>query len=260
MQDLRLFVEHLADTMAAEFANHREAVLFRVLLDDFADVAQAAAGFDDLDRLVHAFLGHLGQALGPDRYVADVEHPAGITVETVLDDGDVDVQGVAIFERLVVWNAMADHMVDRRADRLWIALVIERGRDGFLLIDDVVVADLVQLIGGNARLDVFGNHFQHIGGQFAGDTHFGDILGGFEGDGHTGSLCARRRFLNGRGNARSNFAALKNTILPDDQRKSAAVCIASLYRMVHSWRIPRGGTKRSPGFQNPGSVLPCLVI
>ena len=69
-----------------------------------------------------------------------------------------------------------------------------------LLVDDIVVADLVQLIGGNARLDMFGNHFQHIGGQFAGDAHFCDVLWGFEGDGHTGFLCARWRLLkrNGR--------------------------------------------------------------
>src|SRR3546814_10770389 len=55
-----------------------------------------------------------------------------------------------------------------------------------LHVDDVVVADLVQLIGGHARFDVFGNHFQHIGGQFAGDTHASDVLGGFAVDGHTG--------------------------------------------------------------------------
>jgi hypothetical protein len=36
------------------------------------------------------------------------------------------------------------------------------------------------LIGGHAGLDVFGNHFQHIGGQFAGDAHACDVFGGFE--------------------------------------------------------------------------------
>ncbi|MNT32463.1 hypothetical protein D3C72_1683460 [compost metagenome] len=124
-----------------------------------------------------------------------MEHAAGVAVVAVLDDGDVDVQGVAILERLVVRDAVADHVVDRGADRLRVALVVERGRDGLLHVDDVVVADLVQLIGGDARLDMFGNHFQHIGGQFAGDTHASDVLGSFEVDGHTGSLCARRRLL-----------------------------------------------------------------
>ncbi len=81
-------------------------------------------------------------------------------------------------------------MVDRGADRLREAFVVERGRDGFLLVDDVVMADAVQLFGGHARLDVVGDHLQHIGGEFAGDTHFGDVLGSLEGNGHTGSLCA----------------------------------------------------------------------
>ncbi|MNL21380.1 hypothetical protein D3C87_1426670 [compost metagenome] len=195
MQDLRFFVEDFADTVAAELANHRETVLLGVLLDHFADVAEAAAGFDDLDRLVHAFLGDLRQTLGPDRHFADVEHAAGVAVVAVFDHGNVDIQGVAVFQGLVVRDTMADHVVDRGADRLRVALVVERGRDGLLHVDDVVVADLVQLIGGDARLDMFGNHFQHIGGQFAGDTHASDVLGSFEVDGHTGSLCARRRLL-----------------------------------------------------------------
>ncbi|MNP18671.1 hypothetical protein D3C76_1111620 [compost metagenome] len=209
--------------MAAELAYHREAVLLRVLLDHFADVTQAAARFHQFDGHVHAFLGDLGQALGPLRHVADMEHAAGVAVKAVLDDGDVDVQGVAILQRFFVGDAVADHVVDRGADRLREAFVVERGRDGLLLVDDVVVADLVQLIGGNARFDMFSNHFQHIGGQFAGDAHFCDVLGGFEGDGHTGSLCARWRFLDEKGVARSLFAALKNAILTDDQRKSAAL-------------------------------------
>ncbi|MNT27111.1 hypothetical protein D3C72_1627270 [compost metagenome] len=213
-----------------------------------------------MNGLVHAFLGHLRQAFGPDRYSTDVEHAAGVAVVTVLDDGDVDVQGVAILQRFLVRDPVADHVVDRGADGLGEALVVERGRDGLLLVDDVVVANAVEFFGSDARFDMFGNHFQHIGGQFAGDAHFCDVLGGFEGDGHTGSLCAQRRFTNGMGNARSKFAALKNAILPDDQRKSAPLYIASLYRMVHSGRIPREGVRWSPGFQNPGSVFPFPVV
>ena len=188
MQDLRLFVEHFADTVAAEFAHHRETVLFRVLLDHFTDVAQAAARLDDLDGLVHAFLGDLGQALGPHWHIADVEHAAGVAVVAILDHRDVDVQGVAIFQWLVTWNAVADHVVDRGADRLGEAFVIQRGRDGFLHVDYIVVADTVQRFGGDAGLDVFGDHFQHVGSQFAGNAHACDVFGGFQGNGHTGSL------------------------------------------------------------------------
>ena len=95
-----------------------------------------------------------------------------------------------VLQGLLVRNTVADHVVDRGADRLREAFVVERRGDGLLHIDDVVMADAVQLYGGNAGLDVFGDHFQDFGGQFAGDTHFCDVLGGFEGDGHSGSLRA----------------------------------------------------------------------
>ncbi len=96
------------------------------------------------------------------------------------------------FSGFVAGDAVAHHVVDRGADRLGEALVVERRGDGLLHVDDIVMADAVQLFGGDAGLDVFGNHFQDFGGQFAGDAHFCDVFGGFEGDGHTGSLRARR--------------------------------------------------------------------
>jgi len=36
------------------------------------------------------------------------------------------------------------------------------------------------------------------------------------------------------------FATLKNAILPDERRKSAPACIASVYTMVRLKAIPRG--------------------
>lgn len=105
MEDLRLLVEHLADAMAAVFADHREAVLFRVLLDDFADIAQVRARTHHGNALVHAFLGDLAEAVGPFRGLADQEHLAGVAVVAVLDDGDVDVEDVAFLQWLLVGDA-----------------------------------------------------------------------------------------------------------------------------------------------------------
>ncbi|MCY1307270.1 hypothetical protein D9M70_571790 [compost metagenome] len=84
-------------------------------------------------------------------------------------------------------------MVDRGADRLGEALVVERRRDRLLHVDDVVVADTVQFVGGDAGLDVFPDHFQHVGGQAAGDAHFFDFLGRLDGDGHGGSRARKER-------------------------------------------------------------------
>ena len=117
-----------------------------------------------------------------------MEHAAGVAEVAVLDHGDVDVQGIAVLQRFVTWNPVADHVVDRGADRLGEAFVVQRRWDGALHVDYIVVADLVQGFGGDAGLDVFSDHFQHVGSQFAGDAHASDVFGGFQANGHTGSL------------------------------------------------------------------------
>src|SRR5690606_16385278 len=144
----------------------------------------------------HAFLGDLGQALGPFRYLADHEHLAGIAVVAVLDYGDVDVQHIAVLQRLVVGDAVADHMIERGADRLGKAraarsgAVVEWSRNGLLHVDDVVVADAVEFLGGDAGPDVLADHLQHFGGQAAGYAHLFDFIGSLDGDGHAVSLGA----------------------------------------------------------------------
>ncbi len=77
---------------------------------------------------------------------------------------------------------MADHVVHRGADGLRKALVIERRRNRLLFTGDVIVADLVQFTGGNARLDVFADHLQHRAGHLAGDAHGFDVLRRFQND------------------------------------------------------------------------------
>ena len=69
-------------------------------------------------------IGDLDQPLGlarrssPTAYIA-----AGIAVPAVDDDGDVDVDDVAVAQRLVARDAVADDVVDRGADRLAIAAI-----------------------------------------------------------------------------------------------------------------------------------------
>ncbi len=66
--------------------------------------------------------------------------------------------------RLSDGNAVADHMVDRGADRLGKAAIVERGGDR-LMIENVVVTELVELIRRDARLDVRRDEVEGLGGQ-----------------------------------------------------------------------------------------------
>jgi hypothetical protein len=136
------------------------------------------------DALEHALVRHLHQPLRLHRGLAHEEHLAGIAVVAVLDDGDVDVDDVAFLEFFVARDAMAHLVVHRGADGAREALVVERRRDGLLLVDDIIVAQLVELAGGDPGLDVRPYHAQHLGGEPAGDAHFLDFRGGFDGDGH----------------------------------------------------------------------------
>ena len=103
----------------------------------------------------------------------------------VLDDGDVDVDDVAVLQDLGrARDAVADDVVDRGADGLGEAAVADVGRDRALHVDDVVVADAVQFLGAHARFHVRGHHLQHLGGQPAGDAHLLDFCRGLGGDGH----------------------------------------------------------------------------
>ena len=89
----------------------RVACVFGNLLAGVADVAQGRAGFDGGDARHHGFVGNVNQALGDGETLPTVN----IRLESPWKpsfDGQVDVNDVAFFERLVVGNAVADDVVD----------------------------------------------------------------------------------------------------------------------------------------------------
>jgi hypothetical protein len=183
-----VLVEVAADAVAAEFAHHRKAVLLGELLDRPADVAQVDAGFHPGDAVPHGVIGQRHQPLGGDRDLADHEHAAGVAVPAVLDHGDVDVDDVALFQRLFVGDAVAHHVVDRSAQRGRVGrvarrLVAQRGRDRALVLH-AFRRQPVDLPGRDARLDVRGQVIQHFGRETAGRSHALDAGLVFVGNAH----------------------------------------------------------------------------
>ncbi|MPM61855.1 hypothetical protein SDC9_108718 [bioreactor metagenome] len=209
MQHLRLFVELLADAVAAELTHHRQAVALGVLLDGVADVSQACAGLDLLDAQPHGVEGQGRQALGGDGAFADQVHAAVVAIPAVVgDDGDVHIDDVALLERLVVGNAVADHVVHRGAQvagigRIAGRLVADGGRHGALLVH-ALLAQTVDLGRGDAGLDVRGDVVQHFGCQTAGLSHASDFFSVFDGNAtHIGQLSHWNFFRVGEAGARS---------------------------------------------------------
>mmetsp|Transcript_20980 Transcript_20980/g.80928 ORF Transcript_20980/g.80928 Transcript_20980/m.80928 type:complete len:420 (+) Transcript_20980:106-1365(+) len=189
VQHLGLLVEDAADAVAAELAHDREAGVLSKRLYGMADIAQPRAGANLGNALPHGLVSEGAEPLGGNGPLSDDEHAAGVTVPAVLDDGDVDVDDVAVLQRLVVRDAVADLLVDRCADRLGVgdvarrAIVQWRG-DRLLDVDDVVVGELVELIGRDTRLDMRREHVEHFGCQAPGDAHAGDVGSGLDRDGH----------------------------------------------------------------------------
>ena len=115
------------------------------------------------------------------------KHATGVAVEAVLDDRNIDIDGVARFQDPLAGYAVADNVIHGGADRLWKTAIVQRC--GYRILDfrDVPMADRVELAGGNARFDIVTDHIEHVGRQPAGDAHFLLLVRGLEGCLHVGS-------------------------------------------------------------------------
>src|SRR5690606_24213499 len=164
VQNVGAVVEDAADAVAAEVADHRHALGLDDLLNGVADVAEGGAGLDDGQARGKRVIGDLDQLAGAGVDLADRVHAAGVAVPTVDDDRVVDVDDVAFLENLVARNAVADDVVDRGADGLFVALVAEAGGQAAVVEGELADA-VVNLAGGDAGLDVLRDHVEGAGDE-----------------------------------------------------------------------------------------------
>lgn len=117
--------------------------------------------------------------------IANTEHFAGIPMKPLLDDSDVNIDDVAGFQDFpVTRNTMTDHMVDGGAYRFGKTVVVERRRNGSLVVNDVIMAQSVQFAGADSGLYMGSDHLQHFSGQSAGNTHLFDFVWVLDVDAH----------------------------------------------------------------------------
>ena len=179
MQNLRVFVELSADTVAAVFLYNRELPGFRIGLNGMPNVTQTRPGADHVDSEQQALISGVHQSPGSYRRLSYAEHLAGIAVIIFFYHGDVYIDYVAVFQAFISGNAMADHVVDGCADRLGKPAIVQWRRYRIQFIDDVLVADSVKFVSGDACLDVRLYHCEHRRSQGAGDAHFLYLIPGF---------------------------------------------------------------------------------
>ena len=190
VQNLRFAVEGAADAVAAKFLHNRIACVFGNLLAGIAYVAQCRAGFDGFDARHHGIVGGVYQALGDGGDFADGKHAAGVAVEAVFFDGEVDIDDVAFFEGFVVGDAVADDVVDGCAAGFGIGrvAVVQRGGIAALNVDVIIVNEFVDFVGGDAGFDELADVVEGFGDEAAQFAHFFDFFGGVDDDCH-GFVC-----------------------------------------------------------------------
>jgi hypothetical protein len=88
-------------------------------------------------------------------------------VVAIFDDGDVDVDDVAMLEHFLAGDAVAHLMIDGSADGSWVwtvarGRVTKRGRNGTLNVHHVIVAELIELTGADARFHMWRDEVKHL--------------------------------------------------------------------------------------------------
>jgi hypothetical protein len=163
-------MEQTPDAMAAEIAHDAVAVRLGVALDRIGDVAKVVAGLRLLDAEHQAFVGDIDQLARLQGHVADQIHAAGVAVPAIDDRRHVDVDDVAVLQRFLARDAVANHMVDRDAAALGVAAITERRRHRARgerhLVDNVV-----ERLGRDSGDDVGRQRVEDLGGEPPGPAH-----------------------------------------------------------------------------------------
>ena len=163
-------MKDLPQTMAGKITHNRKPGGLGVLLNMVANITQRCAWLDGPDGPHHRLMGDLGQAAGFHRWLTDPEHPAGIAIPSIQNDGNIDVEDITILQHLFRGNAVADNMVDRNTGGFGKALIVERGR-GCAMIGNVLVALIIQFQRGDTAFDKRRDEIQHFGRQPACTAH-----------------------------------------------------------------------------------------
>src|SRR5690606_17931722 len=138
--------------VAAEVAHDAAALALREALDGMADIARGVPRAHLGYAAHHRLVGDVHQPLGGPLHLADGIHAARIAVPAVNDQRDVDIDDVALAQRLVVGDAVADDVVDRRAGRPRIAAIAERRWDGVVRHGEII-DETVDGVGGDTGTD-----------------------------------------------------------------------------------------------------------
>ena len=96
MENVGAVVENQTEPVPAKIADHAAPFGLGIGLDRIADMADRIARLDDGNPPHEGLVGDIDQPFGLTRNRADRVHPAGIAMPAIDDDGNVDIDDVAV--------------------------------------------------------------------------------------------------------------------------------------------------------------------
>src|SRR6056297_4292254 len=76
-----------------------------------------------------------------------IEHFTGVAMKTIFYHSNIDIDNIAAFESPIARDPMTDLVVNRGTDGFGEPMIVQRGRGGFLLINNIIVTDAIEFIG-----------------------------------------------------------------------------------------------------------------
>ena len=114
-----------------------------------------------------ALTGGIEQVLGSWRDLVSAHRDVHVAVVAILFDGDIDGENVACFNDALAGNTVDDFFIDRDTDAAGEAAVA-KGAGYCVLAADILVGDLVEMVGSDAGFELSSDAEHGFGGYTAG--------------------------------------------------------------------------------------------
>ena len=161
--------------MSDKFTDNTESLRLAMSLHGIADITDPVTWDGLLYSFVKSFLGGIQKRLHFFGNLSHTERVTRISVETFQFYSTINRDYVSVFQRLVIWYAMHDNIINRSANRRWEFRPVRIGksfeRRFCTMVADESLCKAIQLARCTARSDMLCQLGQRPADQEVGITH-----------------------------------------------------------------------------------------